>query len=66
MSQPSLSAEMEVYRENIITENNKELEEIFVNELEYGGVPITKDNFEELYEKWLEDLTVMDLEALLE
>jgi len=31
-----------------------------------GGIPITKDNFEELYENWLNSLTVMDLEAYLE
>ena len=35
--------------------NMDEAEAYFVDSLEYGGVPITKENFEDLFEMWLED-----------
>lgn len=41
--------EMDLVKEEIMNE------EQFIESLEYGGVPITKDNVEELYENYLED-----------
>lgn len=32
------------------------LEEKFMEEREIGGIPITKDNYESLYETWIEKL----------
>lgn len=39
------------------------LQEIFNNEREYGGMPITKDNCDDLFENWLSDL---DVNALID
>lgn len=32
------------------------LQDKFIDEGEYGGVPIIKDNCEDLFERWLENL----------
>lgn len=50
----------------MIEDNVEQLEEYFINQLEYDGIPITKDNAEDLFSRWLEDQTIMDLEYILE
>jgi hypothetical protein len=37
------------------------LQEIFMNLREIGGMPITKDNYEDLYSSWCEQLDVQEL-----
>lgn len=37
------------------------------NVLEIGGRPVTKDNFEDMFESWFEDATMQDIQdALIE
>ena len=40
------------------------LQDYFMDLREIGGMPITKDNFEDLYEGWLENKQIDDLIAL--
>jgi hypothetical protein len=65
MSLLSLEHEAEIYKLNLIEENEKKLSEYFVNLREVGGIPITKDNFEQVFDNWLSDLTLTDLEEIL-
>ena len=37
------------------------LQETCINEREFRGTPIIKDNFEDLYPEWIEDLDKQDL-----
>lgn len=62
---------LEETRKKILTdltdEQISELQEIFIEkEREVRGIAITKDNCDNLFEGWLESLTVMDLEKYLE
>lgn len=75
MSKSSVPAEnnfmtLEQQKEKIFNEltdeQEEELQTIFMEEREIGGIPIMKDNCEDLFENWLESLTVMDLEKYLE
>lgn len=42
------------------------LEEKFNEELEIGGVPITKDNYEAMSDRWFESLDVQEVIDLAE
>jgi len=42
------------------------LEEKFSEELEIGGVPITKDNYEAMNDNWMSDLDVQEVIDLAE
>ena len=70
MSAPNIEAERAVELENFwhnISHNDTEtLETYFVNMNEWGGIPITKDNFEKLFDEWSQTLTIMDLEYILQ
>ena len=37
------------------------LEELYIKSLEDGGVPITKDNCEDMFDNWLSNLDVQEL-----
>lgn len=41
------------------------LQIIFSNEREYGGIPITKDNCDDLFEQWLGGLSLEELIGML-
>ena len=41
------------------------LQEHFISLNEYCGIPITKDNCEELFERWVE-LSMMDVSEIIE
>lgn len=47
--------------ENLTLEQENKLQEIFNNEREIGGIPITKDNCEDLFDNWLGTLLLEDL-----
>jgi DNA-directed RNA polymerase specialized sigma54-like protein len=60
----------EVLKEDIITnlsaETERQLQDYFVNEVrEQGGIAITKDNVEDLFEGWLQNLTLQELNNIL-
>ena len=42
------------------------LMEILINGNEYGGTPVTEDNCEDLYERWIEDMDKQELIDLAE
>lgn len=42
------------------------LQEKFIGTLEYRGMPITKDNCEDLFDVWLQDLDANDMIELAE
>lgn len=65
--------EKDIYKmdkEQILDSLTKDQEETlqakFMEEQEIGGIPITKDNYEYLYENWIEALPIMDLHSYLE
>lgn len=70
MSDPNISDELATRKEYILDhlshDEDSTLQDIFMEKREYNGYPITKDSFNQLYDMFLEDLTVMDLEAYLE
>lgn len=49
--------------DQLIEDNLETLEEYFIEQGEYDGIAITKDNVESQFERWLEDL---DLQTLIE
>lgn len=66
MSQPNPSAEIEERREeileNLTDEQEEELQTIHAEQCE----GVLDDDLPDDYERWLENLTLMDLEAYLE
>ena len=53
-----------ITKESLEDTHYEYLEEYFINTLEYGGTPITKDNVEDLFDNWLEDLTDEELTTI--
>lgn len=53
-------------KENLTSLEIETLQAKFNEEQEYGGIPITKDNYEDLFESWFENLTQFDLDYYLE
>ena len=51
--------------EEIIEQNIDFLGDYFVNLLEVGGIAITKDNYEPMFDNWLEDLTEEELTKII-
>ena len=47
--------------EDLSEEQEEKLQKIFMEEREIGGIPITKDNCESLFESWLGKLLLEDL-----
>lgn len=65
MSIPNIEAELAIQKENIIGNLTPDQEEVLQNihAEQYSGLD---DDMPDAYEAWLEDLTVLDLEAYLE
>jgi hypothetical protein len=51
--------------ENLTSEQEEILQAKFMEEKEIGGIPITKDNCEYLFENWLGSLSLLTLEEYL-
>lgn len=51
--------------ENLSTEQEEVLQAKFMEEREIGGIPIIKDNYEDLFENWLGSLSLSTLEEYL-
>ena len=51
--------------EFLVEENLETLQEYFTDMLEYGGIPITKDNCEDLFDSWLGDLSLLEIRDIL-
>ena len=51
--------------EEITPEQEELIQDAFDAELEIGGMPITKDNFESLYESWSENLSLEEIQEIL-
>jgi len=62
----TLEQQKEKIFNELTDEQEEELQSIFMEQREIGGIPIIKDNCEDLFENWLESLTLMDLEKYLE
>ena len=50
---------------NITPKQEQDLMAYFINEREYEMQAITKENFEVLFDKWSEKITLEDLEDIL-
>ena len=46
--------EREDFFNKLSAKDEKKLQDHFIEEREYGGIPIMKDNCEDLFENWLE------------
>jgi len=58
--------ELELFWENITPESEEKLQEYFINqEREFGGMGVTKDNVEDLFEVWSENLDLEDIIKIL-
>lgn len=51
--------------ENLDVDQENKLQEYFVGLSEYGGIPIIKDNCEDLFENWLESVPLKTLIKVL-
>lgn len=51
--------------ENLTPEQEKKLQQYFINLGEVGGMPIVKDNCEDMFENWLENSSEEELIAIL-
>ena len=50
----------------LLEENDDKIRDYFMdNNNEYGGVPITKDSYESVFEDWFNDLSLQDLQEFL-
>lgn len=65
MSNPNIKEELEAKREYILNNLTKDQEDTLrnIHAESYSG---TDDDMPEAFDKWLEDLTIMDLEECLE
>lgn len=61
MSKPNIAEEMDAFKESIITEYEEALQEYHAQH--YMG---TDDDMPEHFESWVADLTIMDLEEILD
>lgn len=59
------SMELELIWDNLTAKDEKVLQEYFNNLGEYGGIPITKDNCDSLFENWSGTLSKEDIEDIL-
>lgn len=50
---------------NMSVETEKKLQDYFINTRELGGIPISKDNCEDLFENWLQALTLKEINDIL-
>ncbi len=61
-----IKSEMDLFWENITPESEQKLEQYFIdNEPELGGMPVTKDNCEDLFQIWCEGLDLEDVTKIL-
>jgi len=51
--------------DSLTDEQEKKLQEYFNNLREWGGLPITKDNCEDLFEQFLEGISLEELNNIL-
>lgn len=51
--------------ENLDIDQEKKLQEYFVSLNEFGGIPIVKDNCEDLFVNWLGSVSLQTLEKVL-
>lgn len=51
--------------ENLTIDQENKLEKVFCDEREIGGIPIIKDNCENMFENWLGRLTLEELTKIL-
>jgi len=51
--------------ENLDIDQENKLQEYFVSLKEYGGIPIIKDNCEDLFDNWLGSVSLKILEKVL-
>lgn len=51
----------EVNKNVLIEENLGKLQDYFADQGEYRGIPITKENVEDLFDSWLEDIELSEL-----
>lgn len=51
--------------ETLIEDNLSTLEEHFISLGEYGGTPIYKDNCEDLFDYWLQDLDEDEVKEII-
>ena len=52
--------------EDLDVDQENKLQAYFVGLNEYGGIPIIKDNCEDLFENWLGDVSLATLEKILD
>jgi len=51
----------------LTTFEENSLQDYLVNEVrEIGGIPITKDNYEDMFEVWLESLSKSEIDEIVE
>jgi hypothetical protein len=51
--------------DNLTEEQEKKLKDYFIIQKESGGIPITKDNVEDLFEPWLSQLELLEVIELI-
>jgi hypothetical protein len=61
----TLLTNMQPTQEQLIEDNLEVLEEYFINLRENGGMAITKDNCEDMFDSWLQDLDLEEVVAIL-
>lgn len=57
--------ELEKFWETININDEMKLQEYFYNTREFGGIPIIKDNCEDLFENWSQGLTLEEINNIL-
>lgn len=61
-----IKSEMDLFWENMTPESEQKLQDYFINEVqELGGMGITKDNCEDLFQMWCEGLDLEDITKIL-
>lgn len=51
--------------DNLSLENEKKLQDYFISMREWGGIPITKDNCEDLFEQFIEGISLKEINDIL-
>ena len=56
---------LDLFWENISDKNEEKLQNYFMSYGEFGGIPIVKDNCEELFENWSSSLSMENINHIL-